>query len=140
MGVNWDIPLQGDVEAACVDILLNDAALTAAFPDINVSTDLVGYTKYMNWVEVARKGGNLSPWQKVDKPRMDFYIYGRDRAAAVDIANLVQRAMLMSQTNYVGKGVRIQIVKIETGITRVPDKLNESFRYVLALRLTVTPE
>lgn len=139
MGIPYDYPLQGDSEAACVDILTNDPDLQAAFPTVRVATDLVGYTDGLQWVEVARKGGNTVSFV-MDKPRIDFYIYGDTRANAYDISALVQRALLNSQTNYVGKGVRIQTVKVETGITRVPDRLNESSRYVLSLRLTVTPE
>lgn len=140
MTINWSVGLQGDSEAGVVEILQNDLDLNTAFPNLNVATDLVGYSAGRHWVEVARKGGNSSPWQKVDKPRIDFYIYGDTRANAHDIGQLVLKAMFEAQGNYVGKGIRLQVVKVESGLTRVPDKFNDASRYVLALRLTVTPE
>lgn len=138
--VAFDVPLQGDSEAGVVEILQTNTALTTAFPTLRVTTDLVGYSAGMHWVEVARKGGNSSPWQKVDKPRIDFYIYADTRANAHDIGQLVLKAMFEAQTNYVGKGIRLQVVKVESGLTRVPDKFNDAARFVLSLRLTVTPE
>lgn len=140
MAVEWDVPLQGDVEAACVDILDSNIPLATLFPGLKISTDLVGYQEGDQYIMIARKGGNSSPWQKVDKPRLDFNVYGDTRANAIDIAQLALKAMFEAQTNYVGKGVKLQTVKVESGLSRIPDRLNESFRYVMALRLTVTPE
>jgi hypothetical protein len=136
----FTVALHGDSEAACVDILKLYAPLTTGFPAVTIATSLRGYTKDKQWVFIARKGGNSNPWMAVDKPRIDFNIYAATRADAHDIAQLVLTGMLSAQTNYVGKGVRLQYVRVETGISRAPDLDNDSDRYVLSLRLTVTPE
>lgn len=140
MAIPWSVPLHGDSEAGCVDILRTDPDFVAAFPGCTVSTDLIGYQAGMQWVEVSRKGGNLGAWQKSDKPRMDFYIFGPNRADALDMANLVQRSMFMAQGNYRGKGIALVAVTVETGITRIPDTITDAARYLLSLRLTVVPE
>lgn len=140
MTVNWSIALHGDSEAACIDILKNYSPLMTAFPNVNISANLRDYTNGDQWVFVTRKGGNSSPWMKVDKPRIDFNVYAASRADAHDIAQLVLHGMLMAQANYKGKGIRLQFVRVETGISRSPDPNNDSDRYVLSLRLTVTPE
>lgn len=138
--VNWSIALHGDSEAACIDILKNYAPLMSAFPDVKISADLRGYTAGSRWIYVTRKGGNSNPWMAVDKPRIDFNVYAATRADAHDIAQLVLHGMLMAQANYSGKGIRLQFVRVETGISRAPDPDNDSDRYVLSLRLTVTPQ
>lgn len=140
MTVDWSIALHGDSEAACQDILKNFTQLTTAFPAVNIKCDLRGYTAGMQWIYITRKGGNNTPFMKVDKPRIDFNVYAATRADAHDIAQLVLKGMLLAQANYVGKGIRLQFVRVETGISRAPDKDNDSDRYVLSLRLTVTPE
>lgn len=132
--------LFGDAEAAVVDILLNDADLLAAFPAVNVSTDLVGYQESLQWVEVARKGGNITAWQAVEKARIDFYIYAPVRSQAADIGQLVMRAVFAAMGSYVGKGCRLQGGVIETGLTRTPDRATAGARYVMSFRLTFTPE
>lgn len=138
--VNWSISLHGDSEAACIDILKNYAPLTSQFPTVSVSANLRDYTAGKQWVFVTRKGGSADPWQKVDKPRIDFNVYAASRADAHDIAQLALHGMLMAQANYVGKGIRLQFVRVETGLSRSPDPDNDSDRYLFSLRLTVTPE
>ena len=140
MAIEWSLPLHGDTEAAVVDILLTDPDFQAAFPNCQVSTDLVGYQAGDQWIEVARKGGNLTPWQKIDKPRIDFYIFGANRADALDIGQMCMRTIFAAMGNYVGKGIRLVSGVVETGLTRTPDKQTDSARYVLSLRLTVVPQ
>lgn len=140
MAVNWSIGLQGDTEAAVADILRTSIELTAAFPSCQVSTDLRDYTAGDQWVFVTRKGGASNPYMKVDKPRIDLNFYAATRADAHDIGQICLKVMFEAQANYVGKGVRLQFVKVETGLTRSPDRFNDSDRYTLSLRLTVTPE
>lgn len=140
MAIPWSVGLQGDSEAAVADILRNSPQLTSAFPNCTVSTDLRDYTNGDQWVFVTRKGGASNPWQKVDKPRIDLNFYAANRADAHDIGQICLKVMFEAQANYAGKGIRLQVVKVETGLTRSPDQLNDSDRYTLSLRLTVTPE
>lgn len=129
------VPLQGDIEALVVQILQENAALDAFAP--NVATNMVGFTKASRWIEVTRQGGNLL-FPKIDKPRVDINVYADKRSVALDMAQLVQRALLLARGT-AGFGCKITDIKVETGIYRDPDKLSDSPRYILALRFTVVP-
>lgn len=133
-------PVFGDAEGAVVDILMNDADMVAAFPELTVSTDLIGYEENMQWVEVSRKGGNITAWQGVEKARIDFYIYAPVRAQAADIGQMVMRTIFANMGSYVGKGCKLIGGVVETGLTRTPDRNVGAARYVLSFRLTMTPE
>jgi len=135
----YDNPEFGDVEAAVVDLLLTDTDFMTAFPTVTVSPDLVGYQEDKEWVEVARKGGNVSAWQAFEKARVDFYIYAPRRARAVQLGNAVQKTIFKRMGTYDGKGVRIHGGVVETGLTRTPEsRTSNAARYVLAFRLTVS--
>ena len=137
----FDAPLFGDVEAAVVDLLLTDANFTTAFPAATVSPDLVGYQEELEWVEVARKGGNVSTWQAFEKARVDFYIYAPTRARAAQLGSAVQQTVFNRMGGYVGKGVRILGGVVETGLTRTPEaRTSGAARYVLSFRLTVSDQ
>lgn len=139
--MSFDAPVFGDIEAAVVDLLLTNTSFTTAFPNTTVSPDLVGYQESLEWVEVARKGGNVTTWQGFEKARVDFYIYAPTRARAAAIGAKVQQTVFNEMGFYVGKGVRIHGGVVETGLTRTPEsRTSGASRYVLSFRLHVSDE
>jgi hypothetical protein len=130
-------PIQGDSEAAVIDILNSDSSVMA-FSPINITTDRVGYTMGDVWIEVTRQGGNLTRYV-IDKPRIDINVYGPNRITAHDLAQAAQAAVLNARGTYRGNGCFLSDARVETGIFRGNDLLNESPRYVFSLRLTTTP-
>lgn len=130
-------PIQADIEAAVVDILQMDSVVSGMAP-VSITTDRVGYTNGDLWIEVTRQGGNVSRFV-IDRPRIDVNVYGSTRIAAHDLAQAAQAAILNARGVYRGKGCFLSDARVETGIFRGNDTLNESPRYVFALRLTVTP-
>lgn len=137
---NWQYVLQGDVEAACINLLKDAPEITGfAGGAPRVSSDLQGFQMGARWVMVSREGGSLA-WPKIDYPRLDFNIYGETRKVAHDLAQVAQAVMFRSMdSTFPQFGVRITNVKVETGILRAPDPSTGSLRYVFALRLTCVP-
>jgi hypothetical protein len=134
---NWPLVVPGDAEAAVVDILTNYTPELSGL-DITFSTSMVGYTAGDRWVVVSQEGGSAE-WPKIDRPRIDLQIFANSRTDARDIAAMCQASLIRSMGNYSGNGVTITDVRLELGLTRVPDKLEEVARYILALRLTCVP-
>lgn len=130
-------PTQADAEAAVVDILTSNSAVMA-FSPISITTDRVGYTMGDIWIEVSRQGGNVERYV-VDKPRIDINVYGPTRTKAHDLAQAAQAAVLNARGTYRGNGCVLSDARVETGIFRGNDSINEAPRYVFALRLTITP-
>jgi hypothetical protein len=129
----------GDAEAAIVDILVN---LT---PELNfvsgtptISTNLVGYTVGDRWVCVIQEG-SFEEWPIIDRPRIDFEVYAERRSVARDIAAICLASVKYQMGRYRGFGLFLSDARVEQGLTRVPDKLQESVRYVFAVRLTTRP-
>lgn len=137
MASNWELIVPGDAEAAVIDILRNHTAELVGL-GITFSSDLVGYEPGDRWVMVTQEGSSAD-WPKIDKPRIDIEVYADIREDARDIAALCQASVLRAMGNYSGKGLKITDAKVELGLTRVPDKLAEKPRYILALRLTTVP-
>lgn len=131
--------LQGDSEAACVDILRSAAEVTALCPATNITTDLVGYQLGNPWVMVERQGGALRYPYYIDRPRIDVECRALRRADAHDLAQVCQAALIRQSTTYAGKGVRLTNAKVETGVYKHFDKDNEVAIYVFSLRFTATP-
>lgn len=134
---NVPYPIQGDCEAAVVDILNSDAAVLS-FSPVNITTDRVGYQMGDVWIEVTRQGGSLTRFI-IDKPRIDINVYGPIRTTAHDLAQAAQAAVLNARGTYRGNGCFLSDARVETGIFRGNDLINDSPRYVFALRLTITP-
>lgn len=137
MNSYWEMIVPGDAEAAVIDILKN---LTPELfgKNITFSSDLVGYTPGARWVMVTQEG-SVANWPKIEKPRIDFEVYAANRTDARDIGALCQASVLRAMGTYSGNGLKITDAKVELGLTRVPDKLQEGARYILALRLTTVP-
>lgn len=136
---------QGDVEAAIISVLRAAPEITGFSGGApTVSSDYTGYDHFtpskQRWVMVTREGGNIK-WPAIDKPRIDIQVLAETRSVALRLAQVVQsviffRAMGQAFPTY---GTTISDVKVETGITRVPDRETGSPRYILALRLTCVP-
>jgi len=131
--------VQGDIEAACVDILRSASEVTTLCPTNNISTDLVGYQLGVPWVMVERQGGARRYPYITAKPRVDFECRAMTRADAHDLAQVCLAVVIRESTRYAGKGVRLMNAKVETDIYRHYDKPDEAVIYIFALRLTVRP-
>lgn len=133
------IQIHGDVESACVAMLLASSEVTALSPS-GISTSLVGYVRGQLWVTVSRTGGVVaSQSRRVDRPRVDFDVTGQKRSQTLQLISTIQGVMLRDSQNYVGNGLRMTAASVETGITRLDDKPEDMCRYVLSLRLTCVP-
>ncbi len=136
----YDFIKQGDVEAAVISVLRTATEITA-FPGgaPTVTSDYEGYQARARWIMVTREGGNIV-WPSIDKPRIDIQVLAETRTVASSLAQVAQavifRAMGQVFPTY---GTTISGVKVETGITRVPDRETGSPRYIFALRLTCKP-
>ncbi len=131
--------VHGDVEGAVVHLLTSATEVTALSP-VRISTSLVGYTRGDLWVVVERLGGKiLGQSRKADTPRVDIDVYGSTRSQALQLISTIQGVLLRDSQNYVGNGLRMTAATVESGITRLDDKLQEVPRYLLSVRLTCTP-
>lgn len=138
----FEFILQGDVEAACVAILMSATEVTTKCPATNISTDEVGFAGAVSgdpWITVQRQGGSLLYPYVIDKPRIDFGCHARLRSDALDLAQAAQASIIRESMRYAGKGVRIIHAVIETGLYRHYDKQDEAVIYVFSLRLTTRP-
>lgn|SRR5574338_223288 len=129
----------GDAEAAIIDILRTQT------PELSFSTgrptiqaDMTGYTVGARWIMVTQEG-SLESWPVIDRPRIDFEVYAERRSVARDIAAICLASVKRQMGVYRGNGLFLSDVKLEQGLTRVPDKYEESPRYVFAVRLTTRP-
>lgn len=129
----------GDAEAAVVYIL---KYLT---PELNflsghpvVQTNMLGYTVGDRWIYVSQEG-SFETWPAIDHPRIDVEAYAERRSVARDIAAICLASVKYQMGRYTGNGLFLSDVKVEQGLTRVPDKYQESVRFIFALRLTTRP-
>jgi hypothetical protein len=131
--------IHGDAEAAIVDILMNLTPELSFFSGTpTISTNLVGYTVGDRWVMVTQEG-SLEEWPVIDRPRIDFEVYAERRSVARDIAAICLASVKYQMGRYTGFGLFLSDARVEQGLTRVPDKYQESVRYVFAVRLTTRP-
>lgn len=128
----------GDAEAAVVDILINETPELDFPGKPTIQTNLIGYSAGDRWIEVSQQG-SFHRWPKIDRPRIDIEVYAERRSVAKDIAEISLASIIRQMGAYRGFGLFISDVRVEQGITRIPDKLQESNRYVFAVRLTCTP-
>lgn len=134
----WNYVLQGDVEAAIIYILRNASEIinfSGGAPE--VSSTLDGYVPGDRWITVSLEGGNLK-WPRVMNARADFNVFADSRTTAHDMAQ-VALAVLFREMGQPTPYVRITDLKVETGLMRADDRLNDSARYLFALRVTYVP-
>lgn len=135
---------QGDVEGAIINWLINDSHI-ASFPGgaPTVSSTFIGYNDKdpakRRWVMVTREGGNLI-WPNVDKPRVDVQVLAESRTVAHALAQVVQAVIFQAMGQaFPAHGIYISDIRIETGITRVPDRETGAPRYIMAFRMVCVP-
>lgn len=134
----WDFVEGGDVEAAVVDILLN-LTPELSYANATISTNLLDYSVGDRWVMVTQEG-SIDAFLHIDRPRIDFEVYAERRSVAFDMAKICLASVKYQAGRYRGNGVFISDCRVEQGLTRVPDKLQESVRYIFSLRLTCVPK
>lgn len=133
--------LQGDAEAAILDIITNDTPELPWFPPhptLYVSTNMRGYATGQRRIMITQEG-SLERWPKIERPRIDVEVFAERRSVAHDIASICVASLRRAMGSYRGFGLFISDCKLEQGITRIPDKFEESSRYVFAVRLTIVP-
>jgi hypothetical protein len=128
-----DVKPVGDIEAAVIDILTSSGMVTALIPADNISTDQVGYTQGMKWVQVSREGGPGRP--PLDFPRVDLSAFADRRSVAHDIGAAAE-AVVMGSPGYQGHGLIILATQEEVGLVRSTDKEDPTPRYFCSIRLT----
>jgi len=134
----WEYIQDGDAEAAILDILINETPELDTVPNLTTRTNMIGYTPQKRWIHIIQEGGSFT-WPKVSRPRIDVECYADQRSTARDIANICLASIFRAMGTYAGFGLKITAVKLEQGITRVPDKYQETSRYVFSVRLTTVP-
>ena len=137
----WEYIVHGDAEAAIIDILINDTPELPHFPPhptLTISSNMIGYEAGDRRIVVTQEG-SLRGWPKIDKPRIDIDVLAERRSIAKEIAAISLASIERSMGNYSGFGLILTDVKLEQGITRVPDKLQEAERYIFSIRLTTVP-
>ena len=136
----WPLVVQGDVEAAIIDII-RSAPEIQAFPGgaPQVRTTLDGFQAPMRWVVVSLEGGSFK-WPLLVRARIDVNVFAETRTAAHDLVQLIL-AVLHREAGQpsAAYGVRITKHRIETGPIRADDRLNDSPRYVFSLRTQYVP-
>lgn len=139
MASQWEFIEHGDVEAAVVDILLNYTPELSVYPDLMISTNLVGYSFGSRFICVSQEG-SIESFPTIDRPRIDIEVFAERRSVARDISSIVLASLKYNMGRYRGNGLFLSDARVEQGLTRVPDKREECERYVFALRLTTRPD
>lgn len=128
-----DIPVDGDIEAAIIDILTSSPAVLGYLPAESISTDQVGYVAEEPWLMVSREGGPSRP--PLDFPRVDVQSFAARRSVAADLL-LAARAVILASPGYRGHGLTILGTQEEVGPVKTTDKQDASQRYFCSIRLT----
>ena len=132
-----ELIIQGDSEAAVIDIIQNSSRVLA-FSPVKITTSLHGYVAGNVWIEITRQGGSYK-WTKPSYPRIDFAIYGPTRSVAHDLAQVCLGVMFQNQNNYTGFGVRYVACEVETDLFEAQEKDTNQYQYIFSLRLVVKP-
>lgn len=136
----WPYIYFGDLEAALIQII-QEAPEIIAFPGgaPRVSTTLKDYTVGDRWITVNQEGGSLDR-PIINRARVDFNVFGPSRSVAHDLAQtafaVLFREMGQPSPDF---GLRTLGIRVETGLTRADDKLNDSARFLFALRISYVP-
>lgn len=128
----------GDTEAAIIDILFN-LTPELGYANPTISTNMRGYTVGDRWIEVTQEG-SLERFLHIDHPRIDVGVYAERRSVAHDMAKVCLASIKYQAGRYRGNGIFISSCSLEQGLTRVPDKYQESDRYIFSVRLVCVPK
>lgn len=133
--------IQGDAEAALVDILRTltpELPTGGSHPPLNISTSMIGYEPGDRRIVITQQGG-VEGFVKIARPRLDVEVFAERRSIAKDIIEICLGSIKRQMGAYSGFGLFISDVTIEMQPANIPDKMQETARYVAAVRLTVVP-
>ncbi|MFG2111561.1 hypothetical protein ACGFRB_02790 [Streptomyces sp. NPDC048718] len=124
-----------DVEKLVVDVLKADPALAGVTVAVQAPT---GFDGTQNTVLVNRRGGAWIGDLHVDKPLIEFEVYGPTKNAAHILANAARRALLATIGKQVGVNL-VQDVEEMDGPRWMPDYLYRGAnRYLCVIQLALT--
>ncbi|MEU7024214.1 hypothetical protein ABZ990_26685 [Streptomyces sp. NPDC046203] len=124
-----------DVEKLVVDVLKADPALAGVTVAVQAPT---GFDGTQNAVLVNRRGGAWIGDLHVDKPLIEFEVYGPTKNAAHILANAARRALLATIGKQVGVNL-VQDVEEMDGPRWMPDYLYRGAnRYLCVIQLALT--
>lgn len=132
--------LQGDLESALIQILKTAPELTGfAGGAPTISTTLDGFRIGQRWIVLSSEGGNFQ-WPKIQLARVDVNVFAERRKPAYALAQMALAVLFreMGQPSP-AYSLRTCNIKVETGLVRADDKLNDSARYLFALRYSFVP-
>ncbi|MFE7415409.1 hypothetical protein [Streptomyces laurentii] len=127
-----------DVEKLVVDVLKADPALAGATVAVQAPA---GFDGTQNAVLVNRRGGAWIGDLHLDKPLIEFEVYGPTKSAAHVLANAARKALLDKLGQRIGASL-VQDAEEMDGPRWMPDYLYRgAHRYlcVIQLALTVAP-
>ena len=127
----------GSIVDAVIEIL-GGAPEIQSFSPARISRNLVGYSRDLRWIVVNRQGGSWA-WPQAAHPRIDIECYAPVGGDAEDMIETCLSVMFREQFNYTGHGVRLIAVRVETSPFESTDPLDETSRYITAIRVTVRP-
>ncbi len=133
--------VHGDAEAAVIDILSYETPELPHYPpnpQLRISTNLIGYTPGSRRIVVSQEGA-IEKWPKIQRVRIDIEVFAERRSVAKDIIEICLASLKRAMGSYSGFGLFISDCKMEMGPTRVPDPMQETSRYISAMRLTIVP-
>jgi hypothetical protein len=136
----WPYVIQGDVEAALIEII-RTAPEISGFPGgaPNVSTTLDGFNEGMRWITVSAEGGSFK-FPILIRARIDINVFAETRTIAHDIAQIAFAVLFREQGQpSPNHGLRIHRHRVETGLVRADDKINDTPRYLFSLRSHFVP-
>lgn len=123
-----------------MNILLDAAEITGFSGGApNVSTTLDGYEINDRWINISLEGGSFQ-YPVIMESRVDVNVFAETRSVAHDLAQTALAVILREMGQpFPTYRVRYHNVKVETGLVRADDKLNDSPRYLFALRISHAP-
>ncbi|MFJ5828765.1 hypothetical protein [Streptomyces sp. NPDC093089] len=125
-----------DVEKLVVDVLKADPALAGATIAVNPPA---GFDGTQSAVLVNRRGGAWIGDEHIDKPLIEFEVYGPSKTAAHVLANGARRALLATIGKQLGADNLVHDVEEQDGPRWLPDYLYRGAnRYLCVIRLSLT--
>ncbi|MFC7792377.1 hypothetical protein [Streptomyces cinereoruber] len=125
-----------DVEKLVVDVLKADPALAGATVAVHAPADFDGTQAA---VLVNRRGGAWIGDLHVDRPLIEFEVYGPTKNAAHLLANAARRALLATMGKQLGTGNVVHDVEEQDGPRWLPDYLYRGAnRYLCVIRLSLS--
>ncbi|MEU7011808.1 hypothetical protein [Streptomyces sp. NPDC046332] len=123
-----------DVEKLVVDVLKADPALAGVTVAVQAPT---GFDGTQSAVLVNRRGGAWIGDLHVDKPLMEFEVYGPSKNAAHVLANAARRALLATIGKQIGVNF-VSDVEEQDGPRWMPDYLYRGAnRYLCVIQLSL---